>query len=56
MNSEITIKSANEFAKQYDDYIQQRNWYRVEIMFGLMFEFLEPKQNLLDIGIGAGLS
>lgn len=56
MNSEKTIKSANDFATSYDDYIKNCQWIGTDILFGLMFENIKPNQILLDIGIGTGLS
>ncbi len=45
----------DEFASGYDDEAQRYKWYGPEILFGLMYEFVEPAQTLLDIGIGTGL-
>ena len=51
-----TIDSANNFAKNYDEYVTKRQWVGTDILFDLMDEFLKPGQTLLDIGIGTGLS
>jgi len=56
MDSKTTIDSANNFAPNYDDYIQNCQWIGTDILFGLMFEYINTNQKLLDIGIGTGLS
>lgn len=56
IDSKKTIDSANDFAPNYDDYIQNCQWIGTDILFGLMFENINPNQKLLDIGIGTGLS
>jgi predicted TPR repeat methyltransferase len=56
IDSKKTIDSANDFAPNYDDYIRNCQWIGTDILFGLMFENINPNQKLLDIGIGTGLS
>jgi len=56
MNTKTTIDSANDFASNYDDYIQNCHWIGTDVLFGLMFEYLQSNQTILDIGIGTGLS
>jgi predicted TPR repeat methyltransferase len=56
IDSKKTIDSANSFAPNYDDYIRNCQWIGTDILFGLMFEYINPSQTLLDIGIGTGLS
>ena len=56
IDSKKTINSANDFAPNYDDYIRNCQWIGTDILFGLMFENINPNQKLLDIGIGTGLS
>ena len=56
MNTKTTIDSANEFAQNYDDYIQNCHWIGTDILFGLMYEYIKSNQTILDIGIGTGLS
>lgn len=56
IDSKKTIDSANDFAPNYDDYIRNCQWIGTDILFGLMFEYINPNQKLLDIGIGTGLS
>jgi len=56
MNTKTTIDSANDFAQNYDDYIQNCHWIGTDILFGLMYEYIKSNQTILDIGIGTGLS
>ena len=56
MHANNTIKTTNNFAGSYDNYIKDCQWVGTDIMFGLMYEFLSPEQILLDIGIGTGLA
>jgi predicted TPR repeat methyltransferase len=56
MNSKNTLQQTNEFAAHYDEYIAQTNWYGPQMLFGLMYEYILPEENLLDLGIGTGLS
>lgn len=56
MNAKTTIDSANDFAQNYDDYIQNCNWVGTDFLFGLMYEYIKSNQTILDIGIGTGLS
>jgi predicted TPR repeat methyltransferase len=42
-------------AAQYESQAAAVAWHGHEIMFGLMYEFIEPGEALLDIGIGTGL-
>ncbi len=56
MSSKITLKQTNEFAPHYDAYITHTNWYGAEMAFGLMYEWLKKDENLLDLGIGTGIS
>ena len=55
MSSE-TLRQINEFAPQYDKYIENCNWNGPAMLFGLMYEYISPKQTILDLGIGTGLS
>lgn len=56
MNSSKTINSTNDFAHNYDEYVKNCQWIGADILFGLMYEYINPNQKLLDIGIGTGLS
>jgi predicted TPR repeat methyltransferase len=44
-----------ENAAQYESQAAEIDWHGHEILFGLMYEFIEPDETLLDIGIGTGL-
>jgi predicted TPR repeat methyltransferase len=44
------------YAAEYDDQVRQYDCYLAEALFGLCYEFTEPGQKLLDVGIGSGLS
>lgn len=46
----------NEFAEKYDESVQKQKWYGAEILFGMIYEYIKPKEKILDIGIGTGLS
>ena len=56
MNIRRTLKLADEFAKDYDKYVNSKYWHGPEMLFGLMYEYIQQGQLLLDIGIGTGLS
>jgi predicted TPR repeat methyltransferase len=56
MNSENTLKHTNEFAAHYDEYIANTHWYGPEMLFGMMYSSIKSGENLLDLGIGTGLS
>ena len=43
-----------EEAAQYESQAAKVDWHGHEILFGLMYEFIEPGETLLDIGIGTG--
>jgi len=43
-------------AEQYDHDEETHRWYGPDIIFGLSFGYVEPRQTILDLGIGTGLS
>lgn len=45
-----------EYADEYEDLARKAESHSAEIMFGLVFEYIQPGQKLLDLGIGTGLS
>jgi ubiquinone/menaquinone biosynthesis C-methylase UbiE len=55
MNTDDYIRSHEETATEYDVQAEAYNWRGPEVIFGLSYEFIEPGDTLLDIGIGTGL-
>lgn len=47
---------AGRNAADYDERAAGYDWRAPEIAFGLSFEYVEPGDSILDIGIGTGLS
>jgi predicted TPR repeat methyltransferase len=54
MSTKGSGPSYDEFAADYDRLAPAYGWYP-EILFGLCFEYVQPGERLLDIGIGTGL-
>ena len=54
MNAD-SISSHDNQASVYDDQAKQYDHYGGEVVFGLMYEFVKPRECLLDMGIGTGL-
>ncbi len=50
------LKSHDEFASTYDSQVKEYNSYSNEVLFGMCFEYIEPGESLLDLGLGTGLS
>jgi len=46
----------DSYAADYDSQVQAYDCYIAEVLFGLCYEFVQPGQSLLDLGIGSGLS
>lgn len=44
------------YAPDYDAQVAAYDCYIAEALFGLCYEFIHPGQDLLDLGIGSGLS
>ena len=44
------------YAADYDAQVVAYDCYLAEALFGLCYDFVRPGQNLLDLGIGSGLS
>ncbi|MFC2084243.1 class I SAM-dependent DNA methyltransferase [Bacteroidota bacterium] len=42
-------------AENYDKLAKEYKWFGPEILFGLVYEYINPEDKLLDIGIGTGL-
>jgi predicted TPR repeat methyltransferase len=56
MNPSDAIQVHEQYAADYDRLATEDGYVAPEALFGLCFEFLRPRQHLLDIGIGTGLS
>lgn len=56
MSSDQASDYRGEDATLYEQQAMERCWHGHEILFGLMYEFVNPQDTLLDIGIGTGLS
>lgn len=48
--------SHDEYAEEYDSLAKQYEYHFQEIIFGLVFEYIDSGDKLLDLGIGTGLS
>ena len=56
MKTGDTIIADQQSATGYDEQARKTNWFGPEVVFGLAFEFVQPNESLLDLGIGSGLS
>jgi predicted TPR repeat methyltransferase len=56
MNNQSPGEYRGESAIQYESQAAGSTWHGHEILFGLMYEFINPGEALLDMGIGTGLS
>lgn len=50
-----TLQLVNQFAQGYDSYIKNCQWYGPDMLFGMMYEYLTPNEQILDLGTGTGL-
>lgn len=55
MNTIDSRQAHDETAADYDRLARKYRWFGPEALFGLCFEFVQPGERLLDIGIGTGL-
>ena len=46
----------SKYTDYYDKEAEATAWYGSEVIFGLVYTFIQPGQKVLDIGIGTGLS
>jgi len=46
----------SRYTEYYDQEAEATAWYGPEVIFGLVYTFIQPGQKVLDIGIGTGLS
>ena len=44
------------YAADYDAQVCAYDCHMAEILFGLCYEFIQPRQSLLDVGLGSGLA
>ena len=51
-----SITTHDQIASEYDRLVQDYGSHAAEILFGLCFEYTQPGERLLDLGIGTGLS
>lgn len=45
-----------EHAASYDDEVREYESYGHDVLFGMSYEFVQPGENILDLGIGTGLA
>ena len=51
-----TIIKDKKAADEYDLQASATHWHAPEVVFGLVYEFVNAGESLLDLGIGSGLS
>lgn len=51
-----TIIRDKHAAQEYDAQARRTNWHGNDVVFGMMAEYIHPGEQLLDLGIGSGLS
>lgn len=56
MRTKRSISVHTKEAGNYDQQIKEYNNFVHDVLFGMLFEYVKPKQKLLDVGIGTGLS
>jgi predicted TPR repeat methyltransferase len=56
MKNVDTINVHDQEATQYDQQVREYNSYGHDTLFGMSFEYVNPHDCLLDIGIGTGLA
>lgn len=56
MKNSETIRVHDQGAAQYDNQVREYNSYGHDVLFGMSFEYVKPKDCLLDLGIGTGLA
>ena len=56
MEKNDSIRVHDEHASEYDREVRETGWFGPEVLFGLCFECVSPRERLLDIGIGTGLA
>jgi predicted TPR repeat methyltransferase len=56
MSNKDRIRVHDREAADYDQQVRAYEYHAPEAIFGMCYEYIVPGQNLLDIGIGTGLS
>ena len=56
MKKSDSIRTHDEQASEYDQQVCEYKWFGHDLTFGMSFEYVNPHDRLLDIGIGTGLS
>jgi hypothetical protein len=56
MKNVNTVNAHDQEAIQYDQQVHEYNSYGHDVLFGMSFEYVNPHDCLLDIGIGTGLA
>lgn len=56
MKNADTIRVHDQEAAQYDKQVHECNSYSHDVLFGMSFEYVNPRDCLLDLGIGTGLA
>ena len=56
MKQEEKVSEYEELASNYDSQVKEYDSYGHNVLFGMSFEFVNPGEKLLDIGIGTGLA
>lgn len=51
-----SVSIHNQTANQYDQQASKQGWFGHDVLFGMCFEYIQPHERLLDIGIGTGLA
>src|SRR5512143_966474 len=51
-----TIIRDPQSAQDYDEQARRTGWFGPEAAFGLVYQYTQPGESLLDVGIGSGLS
>lgn len=46
----------DQYAEEYDYLVREYEYHTSDIIFGLLFEYTDPGDKLLDLGIGTGIS
>lgn len=54
--SQASIQLHDQCATDYDRQVREYGCFAADILFGLCFEYINPSERLLDVGIGTGLS